>query len=79
MAIWGYVRVSMDHQYIENQKLSILEYANRRHLPIDKWIEAKTSSHKSTKGRRIDEMLALLREGDTVIVTELSKLGISLG
>lgn len=78
-SIWGYVRVSTDHQSTENQKLAILEYANDKHLTINKWIDTKTSSRKSTKERRIDELLAQLQEGDTLIVAELSRLGRSVG
>lgn len=78
-SIWGYVRVSTDHQNTENQKLAILEYANAKHLTINKWIDTKTSSRKSTKERRIDELLEQLQEGDTLIVAELSRLGRSVG
>ena len=75
----GYIRVSTDHQNTENQKLAILEYANQRHLSINTWIDTKTSSRRSTKERRIDEMLSVLEEGDTLIVAELSRLGRSVG
>jgi DNA invertase Pin-like site-specific DNA recombinase len=77
--VWGYVRVSTDHQTTENQKLSILEYANQEKITVDNWIEANKSSRKSTKERRIDELLEKLAEGDTIIVSELSRLGRSVG
>ncbi len=77
--VWGYVRVSTDHQTTENQKLSILEYANQKKITVDNWIEANKSSRKSTKERRIDELLSKLAEGDTIIVSELSRLGRSVG
>ena len=79
MAVWGYVRVSTDHQTAENQKLAIFEYANSKLIPISEWIGIKTSPRRSTKERRINELLAQLQEGDTVIVAELSKLGRSVG
>jgi DNA invertase Pin-like site-specific DNA recombinase len=75
----GYIRVSTDHQNTENQKLAILEYANQKHLSVKTWIDTKTSSRRSTKERRIDEMLSVLEEGDTLIVAELSRLGRSVG
>jgi DNA invertase Pin-like site-specific DNA recombinase len=75
----GYIRVSTDHQNTENQKLAILEYGNQRHLSINTWIDTKTSSRRSTKERRIDEMPSVLEEGDTLIVSELSRLGRSVG
>ena len=79
MVTWGYVRVSTDHQNTENQKLAILEYANGKHLRIDHWIETKTSSRKSPKERRIDELVDQLKEDDLLIVAELSRLGRSVG
>lgn len=77
--IWGYARVSTEQQNTENQRLAILEYANQKHLKINNWIETKASSRKSTKERRIDELLFQLQEGDTIIVAELSRLGRSVG
>lgn len=79
MATWGYVRVSMDNQTNENQKLAILQYANEKRLKIDHWIETKTSSRKSTKERRIDELVSQLAEADMLMVAELSRLGRSVG
>ena len=79
MAVWGYIRVSTDQQKTENQKLAILDYANRHHLAVDRWIEVKAGSRKSTKERRIDELLEQLQKGDTLIVAELSRLGRSVG
>ena len=79
MATWGYVRVSTDRQNNENQKLAVLEYANGKHLKIDRWIETKASSRKSSKERRIDELVDQLKEGDLLIIAELSRLGRSVG
>ena len=79
MAVWGYVKVSSDHQVTENQKLAIFEYANSKLILISEWISTKSSSQRSTKERMIDELLTQLQEGDTVIVSELSRLGSSVG
>jgi DNA invertase Pin-like site-specific DNA recombinase len=79
MAVWGYVKVSTDHQTTENQKFAIFEYANSKLIPISEWIGVRTSPRRSTKERRIDELLTQLQEGDTVIAAELSKLGRSVG
>ena len=48
MAIWGYIRVSTDEQKTENQKLVILEYANKNKMTVDNWIEIKISSKRSS-------------------------------
>jgi DNA invertase Pin-like site-specific DNA recombinase len=79
MSVWGYLRISTDNQTTENQKLAILEHVNSKLIPIKGWVDTKTSSGKSTKERRIDELLAKLEGGDTIIVADLSRLGRSVG
>jgi DNA invertase Pin-like site-specific DNA recombinase len=79
MSVWGYLRISTDNQTTENQKLAVLEYVNSKLIPINGWIDTKTSSGKSTKEKRIDELLAKLEGGDTIIVADLSRLGRSVG
>jgi DNA invertase Pin-like site-specific DNA recombinase len=79
MSVWGYLRISTDNQRTENQKLAVLEYVNSKLIPINGWIDTKTSSGKSTKEKRIDELLAKLEGGDTIIVADLSRLGRSVG
>lgn len=43
------------------------------------FIEVKMSSKRSTKERKIDELLDQIQEGDFLIVAELSRLGRSVG
>lgn len=71
----GYIRVSTEKQDIEKQKFLILEYAQLNNFKIDKFIEIEISSSKSEKQRRITELKETLREHDTLIVAELSRLG----
>ena len=71
----GYVRVSTSRQDADNQRHEILEYANQNHLHVDEFIEAEVSSRKDKKQRRIDELMDKLESGDTLIVSELSRLG----
>ncbi len=75
----GYCRVSTEEQELKNQRLEILEYASRHDLKITAWIEKKVSSRKSAKERLIDVLLERLKQGDTLIVAELSRLGRSVG
>lgn len=75
----GYIRVSTDQQTTENQKLAILEYANANNMTVDEWVEIEVSSRKSTKQRKVDELLSKVKTGDTIIVSELSRLGRSVG
>ena len=73
--ILGYLRVSTDKQEINNQRLEILNYAQRERMTIDDFIEKTISSRKTPKDRRIVELLEILHSGDTLIVTELSRIG----
>ena len=74
----GYIRVSTEKQTVQNQKHEILEYANTHQLGSVTFIEVEMSSRRSTSERKIDELLALLVSGDTLLVSELSRLARSL-
>jgi DNA invertase Pin-like site-specific DNA recombinase len=74
----GYIRVSTEKQTVQNQKHEILEYANTHQLGSVTFIEVEMSSRRSTSERKIDELLALLVFGDTLLVSELSRLARSL-
>lgn len=73
--ILAYLRASTDKQDLSNQKLEILEFARRQGLRVDEYVELTISSRKTSKQRRIDELVQRLEETDTLIVTELSRLG----
>jgi len=71
----AYIRTSTDKQDLNNQKLEIFEFAKKNKLQVDEFIQMTISSRKTSKERRIDEMVATLDDADTLIVTELSRLG----
>lgn len=73
--IIAYLRASTDKQDLNHQKLELLEFARKKSLAIDEFVEITISSRKTSKQRRIDELLSILNEGDTLLVTELSRLG----
>ena len=75
----AYLRTSTDKQDLNNQRLEILEYARQNEIHIDDFIAISISSRKTRRARRIDELLQNLYPGDTLIVTELSRLGRSTG
>lgn len=77
--IFAYLRTSTDKQDLDQQHLQILDYARTHQLHIDQLVAITISSRKSAKERRIDELQELLSAGDTLIVTELSRLGRSTG
>lgn len=76
---WAYIRASSDKQDVKNQRHEILEYGNREGLGIDEFIEVTISSRHSSRKRRIEELQEQLEPGDTLLVTELSRLGRSTG
>ena len=71
----AYLRVSTDKQDLNNQKLEILEYARKQELKINEFVKTSVSSQKSMKDRRIEELFEKLDNAETLIVTELSRLG----
>lgn len=73
--VFGYIRVSTEQQSLQNQKHKILEYAQQHKMMIDEFIELEVSSKKSQKERKIDILMEKMEEGDTLICTELSRLG----
>lgn len=75
----GYIRVSTDKQDLNNQKLSILEYASKNNIKINDFVMMTISSRRTPKERKIDELIDNLNEGDTLYVSELSRIGRSLG
>jgi DNA invertase Pin-like site-specific DNA recombinase len=75
----AYLRISKGSQDLANQKLAILDYARQKQFAIDRFIEAQASSRKGQAQRRIEELLGELAAGDRLIVSELSRLGRSLG
>lgn len=76
---YAYIRVSTDKQDANNQRLEILEYARQRGLRVDEFVEITISSRQTSKERRVDELMEKIRSADTLIVSELSRLGRSTG
>lgn len=79
MKIIAYLRVSTDKQDIDRQKLEVLQYAHSRKLTVDDFMEVHASSQRSFKQRLLHELFDRLKPGDTLLVSELSRLGRSLG
>jgi DNA invertase Pin-like site-specific DNA recombinase len=77
--VLAYLRASTDKQDLNQQRLEILEYAQQSHLEVDDFIAISISSRKTRQERRIMSSLIRLHAGDTLIATELSRLGRSTG
>ena len=74
--VYGYIRVSTDHQDCKNLKLGIEAKATALGLSIDKYIEdAGVSGIKEPDERALGGCLRKLRMGDVIICSELSRLG----
>ena len=75
----AYLRVSTRSQDLANQKMAILDYAQQKQFAVDRFIELQSSSLKVRHKERVGELLDSLKAGDRLIVSELSRLGRSLG
>ena len=75
----AYLRVSTRSQDLANQKLAILDYAQKQQFVVDRFVEIQVSSRKARQRESIEKLLRELAEGDRLIVSELSRLGRSLG
>ena len=76
--IYAYIRVSTDKQDFDSQRYSILEYANKNKLSNIDFAAESVSGTKSWKTRAIAEMVDRIKDGDILIVSELSRLGRSM-
>lgn len=76
--IYGYCRISTDHQQLANQHHEIQNFADKNSIIISKWVEEVVSSRKHLSERRLGKLLSSLKKGDTLIATELSRLGRNL-
>ena len=74
----GYLRVSKDTQDLDKNRADILILANKEDLGRVEFVEEKVSGKIPWRKRRIAAVLGELREGDALIVSELSRLGRSM-
>ena len=75
----AYLRISTEKQDLDNQRLSIMDYAHVKNIKIDEFLKIQASSKLSESKRMIDTLFEKLQTGDILIVSELSRLGRSLG
>lgn len=74
----AYIRVSTDKQTLENQRSEISRFADKNDIKIDKWVEEVVSGKVSAADRKLGYHLKRLKKGDTLIVSELSRLSRTL-
>lgn len=76
--IAGYLRVSTGKQHLANQKEEIIRYAAAKQITVDYWVTEIVSGKKNEKERKLGILLRRLKPGDTLIVTEISRLSRTL-
>ena len=72
--IYAYLRVSTQDQVLENQLFEIQSFAVGRGIVIDRYVEEHVSGTTAASGRKLGWLLRMLRPGDTLIVSEISRL-----
>jgi len=75
----AYIRVSTGGQGLDSQRLAILDYAHRHGLTVQTFVEAHASSRHAGTRRSVDTLLEQVHAGDLILVSELSRLGRSVG
>ena len=73
--IYGYIRVSTDKQSVENQRFEINKFTKKTNCKVDEWIEETVSGTVSPKKRNLGKLIEKAKEGDTIICSEISRLG----
>ena len=76
--VYGYIRVSTEKQDYENQRHGILEYVNKNKLGNVEFIEETVSSRKKFEDRDLSKLISVMKSGDILIVSELSRIGRSI-
>ncbi len=74
----AYFRVSTQDQDLDKNKADILHFANQKGLGKVEFVEEKVSGTVSWKKRKVADVLESLTEGDSILVSEFSRLGRSM-
>lgn len=73
--IYAYIRVSTDKQTVENQRFEIDNFCKARKIKIGRYIEETVSGMKAVDKRELGLLIRKMKEGDTLIASEISRLG----
>ena len=76
--VYGYIRVSTDHQTTENQRFEIKKFCEKQDLSVDVWIEETISATKDLNKRKLGRLIKRIQKDDLIIASELSRLGRNL-
>lgn len=70
----AYLRVNTEKQFLANQREELLRFAEKNGLQIDKWYTETVSGSVRSKDRKLSGVLNRMQRGDSLIVTEISRL-----
>ena len=74
----GYLRVSTGKQHPANQQDEIKRFAASQNWTVDAWVTEIVSGKKSERDRKLGVLLRKMKRGDTLVVTEISRLSRTL-
>lgn len=75
MSTYAYIRVSTAMQSYDSQEYEIRKYCKNRNIAIDRWVTESVSGTAAVEKRTLGRLIRRMRKGDTLICTELSRLG----
>ncbi len=74
----GYLRVSTADQDLDKNQAEILQLANERDLGKVHWVKETASGRVAWRKRKVAQVLEQAQRGDTILISELSRLGRSM-
>lgn len=75
----AYLRISTGGQSLDSQRLAVLDYAHRHGLMVQTFVETHASTRHPGARQGVATLLEQLHPGDLLLVSELSRLGRSVG
>jgi len=75
---YAYVRVSTGKQTGAGQEWELRNWAEKAGVEIDRWVRETASGAKEVKERKLGKALRRMKRGDTLVCTEISRLGRSV-
>ncbi len=78
MKVFAYIRVSTQLQTHESQKYEITRWCASRGMKIDNWVTESVSGTVAWEKRNLGRAIRKMENGDTIVCTELSRLGRNL-
>ena len=76
--IIAYLRISTGKQFLSNKREEIRRYADGINWVIDQWVTEVASGNRKGSDRKLGILLKQMKRGDTLIVTEVSRLSRTL-